>query len=327
MYFRKGQTLITGILIILLSAVFTPFAYSSAIEDGLLDYRNGHYQKAAKAFSTLSAQENPDVQYSLAMMHLLGKGVEKDPSLGIEWLEIAAGNNSVNAQYELYHLRKTAKNRLISDEKALYWLGKAAENGHPEAMFDMGKKLLAERTDEKNWENAFIWFLRAAETGHATAEDIVGFYYEFGIGVEEDVDRARMYYEKSAGQNNAEGLADLARLYETGKVSRKARTRHMNSLPGHWNRTTLPPSMRMPSITKTEPGFRKVTPRHSTITIKAPRRVMFRPSGKWSGFTKRVFSVKAKIKPRRKCGAIWTNDIPASCRPYSPGFRIMSRVS
>ena len=125
MPFRIHKTLFDIFLLVILSFPFARQAYSDSVKEGLTSYQKGHYQKAARAFSTPESQKNPDVQYRLGLMYLEGKGVKKNVTKAIDWLTRSAENDFPAAQYELFNLVKEDRTTAISEEKALHWLKKS----------------------------------------------------------------------------------------------------------------------------------------------------------------------------------------------------------
>ena len=59
---------------------------------------------------------------------------------------------------------------------------------------------------------AVEWDRKAAERGLADAQFILGFMYENGYGVEQDLRKAREWYQKAANQGNEDAKKVLERL-------------------------------------------------------------------------------------------------------------------
>ena len=64
---------------------------------------------------------------------------------------------------------------------------------------------------------AAMWYNRAADLGNPGGMVNLGWLYEYGKGVETDVSRAAMWYRRAADLGNAFGMMDLALLYAQGK--------------------------------------------------------------------------------------------------------------
>ncbi|WP_338883058.1 tetratricopeptide repeat protein [Xenorhabdus sp. TH1] len=81
------------------------------------------------------------------------------------------------------------------------------------------------KLEEKgNYKNAFKYYLLAAKKGNSTALNNIGFFYEFGQGVDKDYSKALKYYNKSIRiDNNSTALHNLSRLYLLGLGVKKDR--------------------------------------------------------------------------------------------------------
>lgn len=69
---------------------------------------------------------------------------------------------------------------------------------------------------EENDEMAFSWWLKSANHGNDEAQNNVGYYYEKGRVVTQDLDKALEWYKKSASQNNYSAPANIGTLYYEG---------------------------------------------------------------------------------------------------------------
>ena len=77
--------------------------------------------------------------------------------------------------------------------KALELYRQAAEQGHIEAQFALGAALKMPG-EYKNTREAVKWLHKAAEQGHQEAQYELGHSYEFGIGVEINLQEADKWY-------------------------------------------------------------------------------------------------------------------------------------
>lgn len=80
--------------------------------------------------------------------------------------------------------------RLVIDEE---------HYGNREAieLMEQGMRYLSKDDNERN-KIAFSYFMNAAKTGDVQAQYYVGYFYERGIGVEQDIEQAVHYYTLSA---------------------------------------------------------------------------------------------------------------------------------
>ncbi|MDY2735372.1 tetratricopeptide repeat protein, partial [Intestinibacter sp.] len=56
------------------------------------------------------------------------------------------------------------------------------------------------------------WYTKAAEKGNAWAQDNLGSFYEYGKGVEKDINKAIEWYTKAASKGNKHANTRLSRL-------------------------------------------------------------------------------------------------------------------
>ena len=82
--------------------------------------------------------------------------------------------------------------------KAEYWLKRASESTLEEfvavALCGIGQVYAA----REEYETAIEWLKRSSEYNNAPALFKVGFYYQYGLGVQSDLEKAAEYYQKAA---------------------------------------------------------------------------------------------------------------------------------
>ena len=61
------------------------------------------------------------------------------------------------------------------------------------------------------------WYTKAAEQGDAAAQFNLGICYDFGEGVEQDMQKAVEWYTKAAEQGNAKAQFNLGGCYKDGE--------------------------------------------------------------------------------------------------------------
>lgn len=64
--------------------------------------------------------------------------------------------------------------------------------------------------------DSFPFYLKAAELGHVEAQIRVGVFYQCGVGIEEDEEKAFEWYKKAAKSEDADALNNLADCYNKG---------------------------------------------------------------------------------------------------------------
>lgn len=68
-----------------------------------VDFKAGHYDKAAAQLMPLAQSGNADAQYTLGYMYYYGLGMKRDRTQGYFWLQTSAasGNPKANAALEI----------------------------------------------------------------------------------------------------------------------------------------------------------------------------------------------------------------------------------
>lgn len=99
------------------------------------------------------------------------------------------------------------------EEQALKWGLKAAEHGHIGAQADLATHYF----NNRNYVKAFDWCKNAASLGEAQAQYLLGCIYFSGLGgVDVDYKMAIKYFEHAANQNHRKALLELANCYMYG---------------------------------------------------------------------------------------------------------------
>ncbi len=148
-----------------------------------------------------------------------------------EWLRDAARQGHMEAQFELH---------------SNFWCEKAAEQGHIEAQYRLGDMFYAGESIEQDYEKSIYWYKKATEREHtnaysslkylynkhrnsdpeevneifrllenehiATANYSLGNMAENGLGMEKNLEKALIYYEKAMNLGNKEAQANYFRL-------------------------------------------------------------------------------------------------------------------
>ena len=96
-------------------------------------------------------------------------------------------------------------------------LRKAAAAGDAEAQFELAMRSLRRgHSFLEQFAKAYPLLLQAAEQGRAESQVSLGFMYHNALGVPQDYQQARYWYEKAAAQGNADAQYNLGVMYEDG---------------------------------------------------------------------------------------------------------------
>lgn len=134
------------------------------------------------------------------------------------YLGFSKAQTKMGAAYELCNLGCEFDPVLSMHYNAL-----AARRGEAEAEMAISKWFLcgSEGAFQKNEEMAFTFARRAALNGLSTAEFAMGYFYEVGINVPEDLKEARVWYSKASGHGSRDATARLDGIARSKTLSKK----------------------------------------------------------------------------------------------------------
>jgi TPR repeat protein len=106
---------------------------------------------------------------------------------------------------------------------SLHYNALAAKQGEAEADMAISKWFLCGQDNmcEKNEKLAFEYAQRAAQSGLPTAEFAMGYFYEIGIAIPQDLREARTWYEKAAEHGNKDATGRLESLAQSQTLTKK----------------------------------------------------------------------------------------------------------
>lgn len=174
-----------------------------AIAQRRMGFLSGNAETSAGWFSRAAGQGDVTSQTMWAKCLLEGKGVKRNPSLGVEWLRRAAAQGDPEANYQLALCQFAGLGTRTNEVQALVHLRRAAEKEFPLAEFRLSSCYAEGQGVATNAVEAFGWCRRAAERGLEKAQFALGRRYAMGDGVERNPAEAVKWYRKAADQNLA----------------------------------------------------------------------------------------------------------------------------
>lgn len=160
-----------------------------------------------------------DAQAQFEMAEQAGHYDDKNNAdLGLEWLNKAAKQGHVDAQFALGLFYSLSKNDLQKDRTSKIVGQWAIQDVGKNKAYDIAIRLsMIKRHNDSNGELAFAWFQKAAEQNHVEANLRLGECYRDGIGTEQSDEMALNCFRLAAEQGWVEAQYDLARCYFEGK--------------------------------------------------------------------------------------------------------------
>lgn len=173
--------------------------------------------QGAYVFGMLQAHQMPQIQIPDRYLPLnipsAKINIEKAAYLGFAKAQVKMGS-----AYELCELGCPFDPAL-----SLHYNALAARQGEPEAELAISKWFLCghEGVFDKNEGMAFTYAQRAALSGFATAQFALGYYYEVGIYVPVNFEKAKEWYRKASQSGNQDATGRIDAISRSKTLSRK----------------------------------------------------------------------------------------------------------
>jgi hypothetical protein len=112
------------------------------------------------------------------------------------------------------HPGETYRHDVVDD---VLWYLESADQGFANAQFRVGTMYEYGQGVEQNMEKALHWYRKAAEQGNANAQINLGLIYARGQGIKQDYAEAVYWYREAAEQGYANAQTNLGYMYEHGR--------------------------------------------------------------------------------------------------------------
>lgn len=156
-------------------------------------------------------------QNSLACAYYNGDGVEKDIPTALDLFEKSAAGGDNYGLSNLAYRYRYGKDGYAKDlKKAFVLYLQAAEQGHTSAQEIVGIFYDFGYGIEQNDKKAVEWYTKAATKGHSVAQNNLGSKYEKGLGVEKNPYIAFNWYMNAALQEEEYAMCNVGILFEEG---------------------------------------------------------------------------------------------------------------
>lgn len=140
-----------------------------------------------------------EAKYILGYIYENACGVEKDVYKAYNYYKDAANEGNAEAQYSLGNMLYQGSGCDKNDMLAIYWIKKSLETLDEPFIYLTLSMILANSEDEtvNDEKQAFKYINKAVELGDKTAINILGTFYEKGLGVKQDYNKAFDCYFKA----------------------------------------------------------------------------------------------------------------------------------
>jgi uncharacterized protein len=153
-----------------------------------------------KAFNLLYSAANKgyqDAMYQLSMAYASGQGVSASIIQSLDWNRSYEKLKFKDHEPEAILLVNRSTTEKTNSLSLLSNLEKKAKSGGPDAQF-----MLAKIHDRGQWakpdlNQAIYWYIEAAKNKHDGANQMMGYFYCKGIGVEKNISTANKHFQRS----------------------------------------------------------------------------------------------------------------------------------
>ena len=176
------------------------------------------YAKAARFYRRAEASGNPTAQYNLGVMYDNALGVDHDENKAFDYYRKSAEQGFALGMFSLGEMYYTGQGCEKNDREAVYWLQKAEKKLDDPGIYVTLAMIFRDSEDDSIWDpdKAFEYAQKAVDTGNETALNLMGTFYESGIGVEPDYKKAFEYYAKAAENGVEIAYLSMGAYYQGG---------------------------------------------------------------------------------------------------------------
>jgi TPR repeat protein len=155
--------------------------------------------------------------YILFTITLLVSCATAPPSPEVQELVRKAEAGDMESQFRLGALYDVGYGGPSSAKETEKWYKLAAEAGHSEAQNSLGSIYQA----ENRYKEALPWYEKSAAQNNALAINNLAYMYDQGLGVNQDRQKARQLYLKSANLGEAQAMYNLGLMYGSGQLGKQ----------------------------------------------------------------------------------------------------------
>lgn len=131
------------------------------VKAGVDAWQQGDYARAINEWRPLADAGDPDAQFNLGQAYKLGRGVQADLKVALDWYRKAAAQGHLRAEDNMGLLMFQQGDRT----NALPYLQRAAMRGEPRAQYIVGTALFNGDLIAKDWVRAYALMSRASASG------------------------------------------------------------------------------------------------------------------------------------------------------------------
>lgn len=159
----KSHFVKMALVAVMLSATVRPV--HADVKAGVDAWSRGEYEAAVKQWREAALKGDPDAQFNMGQAYKMGRGVETDLNVALDWYKRAAAQRHLQAADSYGHLLHYQGK--ISE--SLPYLTASSDRGDPRAQYLLGTELFNGVHIEKDWVRAYALMTRASSAGMGPA--------------------------------------------------------------------------------------------------------------------------------------------------------------
>lgn len=217
--FKKIAFIFTIVFLVFSSACNskkTDSIYEVQKKEYITEYQNEmdnkNYKNAFNILEKLIAKNDDFAKNEMGFFYEKGIFVEKDINKAIQFYGEAGNNNYIPAMYNIGRLKLEDGNAA----EAFSIFNKIEDQNYAPALNLLGVMYNNGDYVDKDLDKAFLYYKKSAELGNPDAKFNLGQMYFYGEGVEQDYIKSFYWYDASAKKNYDFAKIQLAILYYKG---------------------------------------------------------------------------------------------------------------
>lgn len=176
------------------------------------------YSKAIRYYRRAEIHDDPMAQYSLGVMYTNALGVNQDDNRAFEYYRKSAEQGVGPAMFSLGEMYYYGQGCEKNDQQAVYWVQKAEKEYKDSNIYITLALILKDSKDDavRDLDRAFEYIQKAVNMGSEIAFNLMGIFYENGIGIEQDYKKAFKYYSLAAEKGMEDAYINMGAFYQLG---------------------------------------------------------------------------------------------------------------
>ena len=183
---------------------------TSSVAGVLLDLASQQPGAAVTGIRQLAEHGDSGAQFVLAQLLIEGRGIDHDAAEALYWFQLAASAGHARAANMVGRCHQLGVGTPINVEIAAAWYRRAASTGLDWGMYNLAHLHATGRGVMLDQRRARELYAQAAERGHAKSMNMIGRYFEEGIGGECNASVAIDWYWRAARAGDFRGKASIA---------------------------------------------------------------------------------------------------------------------